>query len=86
MVRKITILNTFKVLLALTAFIFVTFFTIQNWENIRGSFSKIEIHEGLILLLLVYIQYKLRVIKDYLIYRNINKDITIKELFMLKIQ
>lgn len=83
MVRKITILNTFKVLLALTAFIFVTFFTIQNWENIRGSFSKIEIHEGLILLLLVYIQYKLRVIKDYLIYRNINKDITIKELFML---
>ena len=83
MVRKVTILNTFKVLLALTAFIFVTFFTIQNWENIRGSFSKIEIHEGLILLLLVYIQYKLRVVKDYLIYRNINKDITIKELFNL---
>lgn len=83
MLRKITILNTFKVLLALTAFIFVTFFTIQNWENIRGSFSKIEIHEGLILLLLVYIQYKLRVVKDYLIYRNINKDITIKELFNL---
>ena len=83
MVRKVTILNTFKVLLALTDFIFVTFFTIQNWENIRGSFFKIEIHEGLILLLLVYIQYKLRVVKDYLIYRNINKDITIKELFNL---
>ena len=83
MVRKNNNTYSFKVFARSYCLIFVTFFTIQNWENIRGSFSKIQIHEGLILLLLVYIQYKLRVIKDYLIYRNINKDITIKDLFNL---